>query len=74
MYNVKDITTAYRDSLESPGQTKLGFHGGAGVDVRLLGLSIFVEASVRYVLTDGRGRNTSRGSTWYFPIDIDGRF
>lgn len=74
LYNVKDATTQNGESGESPGQTKLGLHGGAGLDVRLSGFSTFIEARVHNLLTDGQGLNRSRGSMRYVPIVFGVRF
>ncbi|MBL0940370.1 MAG: outer membrane beta-barrel protein [Gemmatimonadaceae bacterium] len=74
LYNVKDVVSYSGDALESPGMTKLGIHGGVGLDMRLSGFNAFVEARVQNIFTDGRGLNTSRQHIRYVPIVFGVRF
>ncbi len=44
--------TSNPDSLGSTSQTKFGINGGAGVEIKLKGLSLYVEGRVNNVYTD----------------------
>jgi opacity protein-like surface antigen len=63
-----DLTVKYQGATvggfpKAPAETKTAFNIGAGVDLKLAGIALFIEGKYAWILTEGE-------STGYIPISV----
>jgi opacity protein-like surface antigen len=76
VYNVKAEATATTGGTrfsESRSATKFGLNGGAGLDLPLSGIAVFLEARLHYVFSDN-GTNGLGYNAGFVPITVGVRF
>jgi opacity protein-like surface antigen len=76
VYNVKveaSATAGGTTFSESRSSTKFGVNGGAGLDLPLTGIAVFVEARLHYVFSDN-GTNGLGYNAGFVPITVGLRF